>query len=338
VTLVSSPRFAYVRVVLVAVFGFGLTWWIWPRSQHATRQGAQAAVTGTAAAPMSTRTSGIPMPVASEIAQPQHSLAESALDTVAGALPGMGPAVSAPTSLELLRGETSLAVYRVNSSAPSKDGAWAPVLQPRIAAWLEGTSVNQSFCVSPTGAPVAKEKDVLVVRRRDGAALRYLLTSVRAVPYQEAEVFDQLRAGVTVVVCGAGAGARTVWQGSYSPDILDVDAAVAPQAQPAFVTLRPVDASLVAAPQGGQALMVTITISNSLSRPMPLDADAIKVWDGASGKPLAFSSPLPAVGPGRTETLTLAAQAPQTSTAYLTGGPLLGNRKWYVTINDKETR
>jgi hypothetical protein len=178
-----------------------------------------------------------------------------------------------------------------------------------------------------------------VVRRRDGAATRYTLVEVTQVSYQQTEVYDQRRAGVTVVVCGGGAGPRRLWQGSYAPEALQADAQDATATPvPHTLDLLPIGAHVMAAPGGGRTLFVSLTITNTLDQPLQLDAQSLTLWDGQTGQALPFTAAPPSIGPHTRATQTLEARAPSTPMALLTTGPTFGQRKWHITVKEEKQR
>jgi hypothetical protein len=132
--------------------------------------------------------------------------------------------VSFPTSLEV-GGQSG--VFRIVASDGQLGGAWAPELQPGVAAWLKQTYINSIFCMPPESAALLAgltRGQPILMRPASGAVRRYEVVRTRKVQRQQVEVMDQRRAGMTLIVCGTSENERTVVEAIYRPDPLSTTA------------------------------------------------------------------------------------------------------------------
>jgi hypothetical protein len=229
----------------------------------------------------------------------------------------------------VVRGSTSLALYRVEASATQADGTWKPKLTRGVAAWVKGTVVNVAFCV-PQDAPAVQEGDQVVLRLRSGEARAYTIHQARDVPQQAAEVFAQRRAGLTVVVCSGG-DMRRIWEGSFDASVLD-DSTPAPTAAPRDLELQVVAAYPLTQPDGTHLIAIGLRVTNPTDRTIDVQ-DAVTVHDAAGGGALPVLHPLAVKLPAKgTLDHVLTLRAPMGTQLYLRSAGPFGARGWHIQL------
>jgi hypothetical protein len=267
------------------------------------------------------------------LATPKSGVMEAAAGALS--LDGINPNLHVPSSLEVVRGTSSLALYRVVVSPTSPDGAWTPELKQGVAAWVRGTVVNVAFCV-PQGAPAVRAGDQLVLRLRSGEARAYTVHQVRDVPQQAAEVFAQRRAGITVVVC-AGGDMRRIWEGRFDghADGRMFDGAttnISPTAGARDLELQVLAGYHVRQPDGTPLLAIGLRITNPTDRRVDVRADDVTVYD-AMGSKLPVVHPLGAQLPAKgslDHVLTL--RASHGTQVYVRSAGPFGARAWHIQL------
>ncbi|HEU4328491.1 MAG TPA: hypothetical protein VFS21_35465 [Roseiflexaceae bacterium] len=179
-----------------------------------------------------------------------------------------------PASLELPGGT----VYRIATSAGQLGGTWEPEVGPGVAAWLSDTFINTVICLPPSaGAAELEPGEQLQVRTASGTLRRYAVVRVRSVERQQVEVLDQRRAGLTLIICGAGGNTRTAIEAVHRPELPAgaglADAAGA-QELPGRAAVAVVAVALTTPttplPAGEQAIQITAQITNTSGAPLAL--------------------------------------------------------------------
>ncbi|HEU4325395.1 MAG TPA: hypothetical protein VFS21_19785 [Roseiflexaceae bacterium] len=178
-----------------------------------------------------------------------------------------------PSSLELPGGT----VYRVAPSAGQLGGTWEPEVGPGVAAWLSDTFINTVICLpASAGAAELEPGQSLQVRTASGTLRRYTVVRVRLVERQQVEVLDQRRAGLTLIICGAGGNTRKAIEAVHRPELPAAGLADAAGAQElpgraavAVVAVAPIT-STPPLPAGEQAIQITAQITNTSGAPLAL--------------------------------------------------------------------
>ena len=247
-----------------------------------------------------------------------------------------------PVSLEL-DGKSGQHIYRVVASSPTKDGTWHPQIPEGRTAWLNGTVVNQVFCLPAATLPAVQAGDTILVRTRSGAPLRYTITAVRAdVGWQQTEVLSQRRNGVTVLGCGGPQTApRHAWFATFRIEDQPETPAAQPPVSATPAAPAPLDVAAIAAhvmadpmkPGGGNVLMITLAVVNRSRQPVQLDPRAISVLDGSTGGTLPLAEGLPTTVPPSKDrqTVMVSVKPPDKGMAVLQTDARFGDRRWHLT-------
>ena len=349
------PFVAIAAIVLFAVIGVLVTMPRGETAQNRVPSGRSAALRArTAAAPVPTPTTNPREALAAAGAltatttvsgtDPAYPAGDaSMLSSVQNALPATArESLLTPVSVEV-NGAGGKHVYRVITSAPATDGTWRPQLAEGVIAWLQGTVVNQVFCLPAATLPPVKAGDTLLIRTKSSAPLRYTIQSARTdIEWQQTELLGQRRNGVTVLGCGGPPTApRSVWLASFRIEDQPDTPAAQPTPAPKPTAPPPLDIAAIAAhvmtdpakPANGNVLMLSLSVVNRSDKPVDLDPSALQVVDGTSGGQLALEGGLPiTVKPGKDrQTVMLSVAAPQKGMAILETDQRFGQRKWHLT-------
>ena len=308
------------------------------RAHMAAAQAVNATATATAASPAaapitSTQTISTTDPA---YPAPDNSAFQNMVPDVARA------SLLMPVSLEL-DGKSGQHIYRVVASSPTKDGTWHPQIPEGRTAWLNGTVVNQVFCLPAATLPAVQAGDTILVRTRSGAPLRYSITAVRAdVGWQQTEVLSQRRNGVTVLGCGGPQTApRHAWFATFRIEDQPETPAAQPPVSATPAAPAPLDVAAIAAhvmadpmkPGGGNVLMITLSVVNRSRQPVQLDPRAISVLDGSTGGTLPLAEGLPTTVPPSKDrqTVMVSVKPPDKGMAVLQTDARFGDRRWHLT-------
>lgn len=321
VTAMTPARWAMIAAVLV----LPLLWLLWPAGDPAPSDDVAAgtpSVTVLAAA-------ATPTPL---------------LDAGGGDI-----TVSSPASLDLHPPDAPIEVLRVRASASDLGGTWSPAIEPGVAAWLNGTQVNQVFCLDPVSAgdvvQLMTRGATIIVRPASGAVRTFTVVRQREVGRQEVEVLDQRRAGLTLVLCGTAGNTRLVVEATEalaslaSPILRLATRAELPglaRLAPERVTVGDPDATT---PPGMQRVALVATLENLTAAPLRADelADQLELAGQVVERLPILNGDLDAYA---RQTVTFQYLVPDTGGAALwrVQAPTGESQRWSLTIPPAPTR
>ncbi len=201
VAIPEKRTYGLAAAILLA--GLLAIWLILPDSAPLTtaQAGMVASVPGAAPPPTPEPT---PTPAPLGASDPSWgSLAHGAV--------GNDPYDRAPVSLEL-----GARVYRVYAAEVYPGEPWQADPQPGVALWLAQSYANIILCISDHAViEEVTDGDTIIVRTNRSDVLRFVAQQATPVARHETEVFDQRRAGITILPCTADGEARSVVRGTY---------------------------------------------------------------------------------------------------------------------------
>jgi hypothetical protein len=209
--------------------------------------------------------------------------------------------------------------FRVESVTREGNGfPEIPKRKKEVAFWVEGTTINYVFGLSPTKEnlsldTVLKTGDPMVINWADCSQDEYALQSIETASAADAGIFDQSTGGLTVYVADTSTslvihGERpTVQSAETSAPIpenaIQIDLQILEFTQP-----------------DDQTIQFRIGVTNQGSKAISLTSDdiALKLADGSEVPPQKVEPGLPQeIEPGDTLPLTLTFPKPQASSAVL---------------------
>ena len=187
-----------------------------------------------------------------------------------------------------------------------------------VAFWVEGTTVNYVFGLSPTNEnmslnTVLKAGDPIVISWADCSKDEYVVDSIESVQALNAGIFDQAIGGVTVYVQDESTnllvrGERPIVQSAETPVPTDENAIL-------------VDLEILEFTQlDDQTIQFRIMLTNRGTRAITLTGDdiSLKTDNGPEVAPTAIEPVLPQeLNPGDILPLTLTFSKPEASSAVL---------------------
>lgn len=196
-----------------------------------------------------------------------------------------------------------------------------PVLpqdKPDNAYWVEGTTVNYVFGLSPVGNNLTlntslKTGDPMVIHWGDCSNDEYVIRSIDSAPPNDASILDQSIGGITVYVRTDSSalvirGEHPVLQSAETPAPTDVNAI---QLDIQFSDLTPPDSDSV---------KIGLNITNKGTQPVTITNNdlSLTVEGGAEVFPTAVEPALPQeIQPNATITLAVTFPKPQANSAVL---------------------
>lgn len=193
-----------------------------------------------------------------------------------------------------------------------------PGRKQEMAYWVEGTTVNYVFGLSPTNEnmslnTVLKAGDPIVISWADCSKDEYVVKSIEAAQALDASIFDQETGGITVYVQNDSTnllvrGERPVVQSLETPaptseNAIQIDLQILEFTQPDDQTIQ---FKIMLTNQGAEAITLTE------------DDISLKTENGPEAAPTAIEPVLPQeLNPGDTLPLTLTFSRPEASSAVL---------------------
>ena len=193
-----------------------------------------------------------------------------------------------------------------------------PGRKKEMAYWVEDTTINYVFALSPTKENLAlntvlKSGDPIAITWADCSKDEYVVKSIESVQALNADIFDQAAGGVTVYVQADSAsllihGERPIVQSAETPVPTDENAIL-------------VDLEILEFTQpDDQTIQFRIMLTNQGARAITLTGDDISLItaNGPEVSPLTIEPVLPQeLNPGDSLPLTLSFSKPQASSAVL---------------------
>jgi hypothetical protein len=221
-----------------------------------------------------------------------------------------------PSTLKI--GERS---YQIKTIKPKKDGSLKiPANKPDTAFWVEGTTTNQVFALSPTENNLALRSsltsgETVTVTWANCNSTTYTLSDVQAEVPANSALLDQSISQVTIFVRDESAAAGFVVQGELAGEtITEFNTPDSAEAQ-AEISLLETKASA-----DGTSITISISILNFGSTAFSLTPNDV-VLTAEDGTQLALTGSEPAlpieIAAGTTETFDLTFPRPASPAAVL---------------------